>query len=83
MAKKKLDKEREARGRLVATIAKISDLQPTMGGKWRESMLRYYYSRLAELILYQQGIDYPVREAINHLAAHMREVLTADAQGGT
>jgi hypothetical protein len=80
MAKKKADKERDARGRLVSTIAKIADLEPTMGGKWRESMLRYYYSRLAELMLYQQGIDYPVRAAIDHLASHMREVLTASDQ---
>jgi len=78
MAKKKALKEREARGRLVATIAKISDLEPTMGGKWRESMLRYYYSRLAELMLYHQGIDYPSPTAIDNLSLHLRKALSND-----
>ncbi len=46
----------KARNSLVETITKINDLEPTMGGKWKASMVRYYRHRLAELLLYQVGV---------------------------
>ena len=47
----------KARQTLINTIAKIYDLEPTLGGKWRLGMLRYYSNTLAELMLTQMGID--------------------------
>ncbi len=75
MAKSKETKEREARETLVSTIAKIQDLEPTHGGKWREGMLRHYYEKLAELMIYQQGVDYPNQENISFLALRLRDAL--------
>ena len=75
MAKSKAQKEREARAVLVSTIAKIQDLEPTHGGKWREGMLNHYYDRLAELMLYQQGLDHPDRLSISSLALRLRDEL--------
>ncbi len=75
MAKSKVQKEREAREVIVTTIAKIQSLEPTHGGKWREGMLRHYYDRLAELMLYQQGLDHPDRNSISSLAVRLREQL--------
>lgn len=34
------------------TVSDLESLTPTMGGKWREGMLRYYRSVLAELESY-------------------------------
>jgi len=75
MAKKKAEKEARAREILVSTIAKIQDLDPVHGGKWRKGMLRHYYERLAELMLYQQGIDEPNSLSIVVLAERLREAL--------
>ena len=75
MAKSKAQKEREARSVLVSTIAKIQSLEPTHGGKWREGMLVHYYDRLAELMLYQQGLDQPARLSISSLASRLRDEL--------
>ena len=75
MAKKRADKEARARTVLVSTIAKIQDLDPVHGGKWREGMLRHYYERLAELMLYQQGIDAPNELSIRVLAERLRDAL--------
>mgnify|MGYP003651052508 FL=1 len=79
MAIKKSEKERRARDTLVSTIAKIQSLEPAHGGKWREGMLNYYYAKLAELMIYQQGIDQPNDESISFLALRLREEL-GDAQ---
>ena len=75
MAKSKVQKEREARGVLVSTIAKIQSLPVPLGGKWREGMLKHYYDRLAELMLYQQGLDHPDRYSISSLASRLRDEL--------
>ena len=75
MAKSKAQKERAAREVIVTTIAKIQSLEPTHGGKWREGMLKHYYDRLAELMLYQQGLDHPDRNSISSLAVRLREQL--------
>jgi len=75
MAKKKAEKEARARGILVSTIAKIQDLDPVHGGKWREGMLKHYFERLAELMLYQQGIDQPNSLSVRVLAQRLRDAL--------
>ena len=75
MAKKKAEKEASARQVLVATIAKIQDLEPVHGGKWRVGMLKHYYERLAELMLYQQGIDEPNSFSVRVLAQRLRDAL--------
>ena len=75
MAKSKVQKEREAREVIVTTIAKIQSLEPTHGGKWREGMLKHYYDRLAELMLYQQGLDHPDRNSISSLSVRLRDQL--------
>ena len=78
MAKKRSDKEARARAVLVSTIAKIQDLDPVHGGKWRAGMLKHYYDRLAELMLYQQGIDAPNELSIRVLAERLRDALDAE-----
>ena len=78
MAKKRADKEAAARLVLVRTIAKIQSLEPVQGGKWRVRMLRHYYDRLAELMLYQQGIDEPNILSIRILAERLRDALDAE-----
>ena len=75
MAKSKVQKEREAREVIVSTIAKIQSLEPAHGGKWREGMLKHYYDRLAELMLYQQGLDHPDHNSISSLAIRLRDQL--------
>ena len=75
MAKKKAEKEARARAVIVSTIAKIQDLDMDQGGKWREGMLKHYYERLAELMLYQQGIDEPNSLSIRVLAERLRDAL--------
>ena len=75
MAKKKAEKEARARAVIVSTIAKIQDLDRDQGGKWREGMLTHYYQRLAELMLYQQGIDEPNSLSIRVLAERLRDAL--------
>ena len=78
MAKKRAVKQAEARLVLVRTIAKIQSLEPVQGGKWRVGMLRHYYDRLAELMLYQQGIDEPNILSIRILAERLRDALDAE-----
>jgi len=78
MARKRADKEAAARLVLVRTIAKIQSLEPVQGGKWRVGMLRHYYDRLAELMLYQQGIDEPNILSIRVLAERLRDALDAE-----
>ena len=81
MAKKKAEKEARARAVIVSTIAKIQDLDRDQGGKWREGMLTHYYQRLAELMLYQQGIDEPNSLSIRILAERLRDALDAEPVG--
>tara|TARA_Y100000310_G_scaffold319672_1_gene375227 strand:+ start:598 stop:939 length:342 start_codon:yes stop_codon:yes gene_type:complete len=57
------EKAIKARESLITTIAKIHDLEPTLGGKWKTKMENYYISRLAGLILYQSGFSNPSPEA--------------------
>jgi len=78
MAKTRAYKEARARATLVSTIAKIQSLEPNQGGKWREGMLRHYYERLAELMLYQQGIDVPNILSVRILAERLRGVLDTE-----
>ena len=75
MARSKLEKQRRARSSLVQTIAKIQSLEPTHGGRWREGMLVHYYDRLAELMLFQEGLDEPTRLSISILAERLRDEL--------
>lgn len=58
------EKATKARQVLIETIAKIADLEPTLGGKWKRGMLDYYCGRLAELVLYQSGFVRPSLQAI-------------------
>jgi hypothetical protein len=78
MAKSKDTKEREARQVLVGTIAKIQSLEPVLGGTWREGMLKHYYAKLAELMLYQSGVDHPNDANISRLALRLRNELGGD-----
>ena len=63
------EKAARARQTLIDTIAKIDDLEPTLGGKWKRNMLLYYYHRLAELVLYQCGFSHPSEVAVNCVAS--------------
>ena len=44
-------------------------------------MLKHYYERLAELMLYQQGIDVPNALSIRVLAERLRNALDAETVG--
>ena len=71
------DEERreKARNVLMATIAKIADLEPVLGGKWRSRMLDYYTHRLAELVLYQSGFEHPSSEALEAVVSSVENIL--------
>lgn len=68
-------KQARARQSLIKTIAKIYDLEPTLGRNWRANMLSYYIDRLAELVLYQLGFENVAERAIQALADEIRDVL--------
>lgn len=72
------DEERreKARNVLVETIAKIADLEPVLGGKWRSGMLDYYSHRLAELVLYQSGFEHPSREAVEAIRIRIYDLIS-------
>lgn len=57
-------KAERAREVLIKTIASIDDLEPTLGGKWKQGMLDYYCDRLAELVLFQSGFNHPSANAM-------------------
>tara|TARA_R100000808_G_scaffold21501_1_gene46428 strand:+ start:537 stop:671 length:135 start_codon:yes stop_codon:yes gene_type:complete len=38
-------------------------------------MLNHYYARLAELMLYQQGLDHPDHLSVSSLAMRLRDEL--------
>lgn len=69
------EKQRRARESLIQTIAKIHDLEPTLGGKWRRNMEIYYIRRLAELVLYQLGFNDPTERATLALIDRIQTVL--------
>ena len=71
-------KAERARSVLIETIAKISDLEPTLGGKWRRKMVDYYVGRLAELLLYQSGFDNPSKDAIEEVSVGIRSSLSSE-----
>lgn len=73
-------KAEKARQVLIDTIAKISDLEPTLGGKWQRNMVRYYQNRLAVLLLYQCGFRNPSQYAIAYLTDRIADTL--DQNGG-
>lgn len=73
--RKKADREKKARESLIKTIAKIHNLEPTLGAKWRENMLVYYVDRLAELLLHQSGFRVTTPYGIREMAAHIRRIL--------
>ena len=60
---------------LIETIAKINDLDPILGGKWKTKMLDYYINCLAKLILFQSGFSDPTREATASIDAGIRRSL--------
>ncbi len=68
-------KAEKARESLIQTIAKIHNLEPTLGAKWRANMVTYYVDRLAELLLYQSGFSQPSKLAIRAMATQIRFVL--------
>lgn len=68
-------KAEKARQTLIETIAKIYDLEPTLGGKWRANMVTYYVNCLAELLLYQSGFRNPTQEALAEVANGIRSTL--------
>lgn len=63
-----LEKDRQT---IVSTIAKIESTRPALGIKWKDSMLRYWYERLAELTLAVGGVDYD-QEAVEELGRKLR-----------
>ncbi len=69
------EKAKRARESLIETIAKINDLEPTLGGKWKTNMVAYYTNRLAELVLYQSGFRNPSQAAIAAIQAGIYESL--------
>ena len=64
-----------SRRKLIATIKKLSAMEPIMGISWREGMLRYYYKRLAELTLIQSGILTPDADQIQDTAASLHQLI--------
>ena len=80
--KKKSVKEAEARATLVSTICKIQDLDPMLGGKWRDGMIKYYSERLAELLLVHAGHAEPPADTVANLAEYVRHVLSTEGPGG-
>lgn len=72
--------EERSREKLIVVIAKINDLEPTMGGKWRRNMLSFYIACLAELVLHQSGFVNPTKAAMEPIEAEIRDLfdLTLD-----
>ena len=66
---------------LIETIAKIDDLEPTLGGKWKSKMLDYYVGCLANLILYQSGFSNPSFEAKASVSSGIYATLFGDVGG--
>ncbi|MAH49991.1 hypothetical protein CMI37_29500 [Candidatus Pacearchaeota archaeon] len=67
---------------LIATLCKIRDLPPLLGGKWQRGMLRYYSERLAEALLTFPGESEPSEGDVSDLASSIRELLAdADLDG--
>lgn len=73
------EKQRRARESLIQTIAKINDLEPTLGGKWRANMVAYYVNRLAELVLYQSGFNTPTVQAVQVVELSIRNMLELES----
>ena len=80
MASEKQEQEEKARQTLINTIAKIYDLEPTLGGKWRLGMLRYYSNTLAELMLTQMGIDDLSPINIAMMGQELLQSITSDVE---
>lgn len=60
---------------LIETIAKINDLDPILGGKWKKKMVDYYVDCLSKLILYQAGFPNPTLAATTVVEAGIRVTL--------
>lgn len=75
-------KAEKARQSLIETIAKIDDLDPILGGKWKRNMLTYYVNRLAELVVFQSGFSNPSSLAIETVASGIRDTLLPDRDNG-
>lgn len=73
-------KAEKARQVLIGTIAKINDLEPTLGGKWIQGMVDYYTMRLAELLLYQSGFLHPSLAAIVAVQVSIRGLLETESR---
>lgn len=63
-----LEKDRQT---IVRTIARIESVRPALGKKWQDSMLRYWYERLAELTLATGGVEFD-QEAVEDLGRKLR-----------
>ena len=59
-----LDLADRQRASLIKTITKIREMDPELGRKWQRNMLKYYYERLAELMLRQTIGAEPTSEAV-------------------
>lgn len=57
MTKPKRDPHHGTELKLIRTIRDLEALDPLLGSKWKEGMLRYYYGRLAELTVRKAGGD--------------------------
>ena len=80
MGSEKELKEAKAREILIGTIAKIYDLEPTLGGKWRLGMLRHYSNTLAELIFAQMGVEDVSPMNIHMMGQELLETITRDIE---
>jgi len=83
MARTRKTAHEKARLTLINTLCKISDLDPTLGGKWKRGMLRYYAERLAEVMIAEEGHgEYPP-EAVYVVAEKVLDLLESGDLDGS
>jgi len=75
MARAKPEAQEKARRTLITTLCKISDLDPTLGGKWKRGMLRYYAERLAEVMLVEAGSKEPSPRDVEAMAERILDLV--------
>jgi len=75
MARKSEAAHEKARWTLINTLCKISDLDPTLGGKWKRGMLRYYAERLAEVMLVEAGSKEPTARDVEVMAERILDLV--------
>ena len=80
--KSKAQKQSQARITLIQTLCKIQALDPVLGGRWQDGMVRYYSERLGELLLVQAGLSEPPRELVIEVSEYVRYALATDGLEG-